>query len=239
MATAPAFFAHYSKVTGSGGISEFVMPVYSYFSSMHAWDIFFTGTETNVLAWLMDTLISFLALSGPRVVSMDFGMMRRPLQSVVSEINDNYSQMIFSWDRIPRIITIFSTTTDNTTVPTEIEIKILQPTFATNHSNDKFSSTPLDVNDRFKIDGSIIEPKREGIIRISGCNPNEIETTDLKNNLQHSMDLEIDIQCYSEVNANYHRPKIRKKSFEHCKSMDWTSISVWGIRDVPCDSDFK
>ena len=53
------------------------------------------------------------------------------------------------------------------------------------------------------------------------------------------MDLEIDILSYSEVNANFQRPKTRKKFFDYCKSMDQTSRSVWGTSDVSCDSDFK
>ena len=84
-----------------------------------------------------------------------------------------------------------------------------------------------------------MQPKREGIIRLSGCNPNGIKDDALKNHLQHSMDLDIDIQCYSEVNTNFQRPKIRKKFYEQCNSMDRNSKSTWGTSETPCDSDFK
>ena len=107
MAIAPAFLAHCSKETGSGRKSVFVMPVYSYFSSMHAWDIFLTRIATNVLVQSMDALISVSTPSGLMLFSMYFGIMQRPARSVVSNMYDRHSQRIFSWDLKPRVITIF------------------------------------------------------------------------------------------------------------------------------------
>ena len=59
------------------------------------------------------------------------------------------------------------------------------------------------------IGGSMDMPKFPNTIRISGCNPNGINTSNVHSQLQHSLDLDIDIQCYSEVNANFMHHHVR------------------------------
>ena len=115
-------------------------------------------------------------------------------------------------------------------IPTEININNLEVNETVNFDGTNLPPA-LDADDGFKIGRSLINPKREGIIRLSGCNPNGIKYSDLKNHLQYFMDLDIDIQCYSEVNANFQRPKLRNKFYEHCQSMDRNSNSVWGTSD--------
>jgi hypothetical protein len=70
------------------------------------------------------------------------------------------------------------------------------------------------------IGGRMGEPKIPGMIRISGCNPNGIKTNQLQCHLQHSKDLQIDIQCYSEVNRNFLRTDVRQFFYEGTKRMD-------------------
>ena len=45
--------------------------------------------------------------------------------------------------------------------------------------------------------GSMELPKLLNMICISGCNPNDINSSNLHSQLQHSLDLDIDIHCYS------------------------------------------
>ena len=53
------------------------------------------------------------------------------------------------------------------------------------------------------------------------------------------MDLDIDIQCYSELNANVHHPKVGKAFFEIPKSMDQSVKATWGTSEFQTESEFK
>ena len=72
-----------------------------------------------------------------------------------------------------------------------------------NNDNDINSTEPniLDIDD-INANGDIMFQKQEGTIRISSCNPNGINTSNLQSQLQQSMDLDIHLQCYSKVNTN-------------------------------------
>jgi hypothetical protein len=70
------------------------------------------------------------------------------------------------------------------------------------------------------IGGTMNHPKAPGMVWISGCNPNGIKTNQLDSHLQHSLDLEIDIQCYSEVNTNFLRTDKRQQFLDRTKRMD-------------------
>lgn len=50
---------------------------------------------------------------------------------------------------------------------------------------------------------SMESPKLPNMIRISGCNTNGIKSSNLQSQLQHSLDLDIDIQSHIKVNANF------------------------------------
>ncbi|OEU15138.1 hypothetical protein FRACYDRAFT_239817 [Fragilariopsis cylindrus CCMP1102] len=99
----------------------------------------------------------------------------------------------------------------------------------------------LDVEDAISIGGRMGEPKIPGMIRISGCNPNGIKANQLQSHLQHSQDLQIDIQCYSEVNSNFLRTDIRQKFHEGTKRVDRSARGTWGTSQLPTasDSEFK
>ena len=89
------------------------------------------------------------------------------------------------------------------------------------------------------IGGDIYTAKAENSIRISGCNPNGIKVQHLKSHIQHSLDLDINIQCYSEVNANVQHPKVGKAFFEIPKSMDQSMKASWCTSDFQTASEFK
>ena len=77
------------------------------------------------------------------------------------------------------------------------------------------------------------------MIRFSGCNPNGNTSQNIRSQLQHSMDLDIGIQCYSEVNANLLKSNLRHKFHEAVSSTDRNSKATWSTSGVPCDSSFK
>jgi hypothetical protein len=85
---------------------------------------------------------------------------------------------------------------------------------------EHFFLIDLDEIEAESIGGRIDIPKLPGMIRISGCNPNGIQAEQLKSHLQHSLDLGIDIQCYSEVNTDFMKIDQRQKYYEYTKSMN-------------------
>jgi hypothetical protein len=104
---------------------------------------------------------------------------------------------------------------------------------------DRFVLTALDDDEASPIGGQMDQPKLPGMIRISGFNPNGIKACQLESQLQHSKDLDIDIQCYSEINVNILRTDQRQKFHEGCKRIDKSSRSIWGTSQLPADSDYK
>ena len=96
-----------------------------------------------------------------------------------------------------------------------------------------------DKNEADAIGGDIYTAKADNSIRISGCNPNGIKVQNLKSHIQHSLDLDINIQCYSEVNANVQHPKVGKAFFEIPKSMDQTVKATWCTSEFQTESEFK
>ena len=54
------------------------------------------------------------------------------------------------------------------------------------------------------------------------------------------MDLEVDVQCYLEVNANLLQLKISHQFYAHTRSMDSTSKSTWSTSsDIVCPTNYK
>ena len=81
--------------------------------------------------------------------------------------------------------------------------------------------------------------KPENAVRISGCNPNGINIQNTNSQLQHSMRMEIDIQCYPKINLNFLKSSTRHDFQEAILSMDKNTKVTWSTSDVPCNSDFK
>lgn len=105
--------------------------------------------------------------------------------------------------------------------------------------SDRFLVDDLEEIEAEPIGGRMDQPKLPGMIRISGCNPNGIRAEQLKSHIQHSLDLEIDIQCYSEVNRDFLKIEQRQKFYEYTKSMNNQSRAVWGTSQVIVENDFK
>jgi hypothetical protein len=82
---------------------------------------------------------------------------------------------------------------------------------------ERFILTTLDEEESVAIGGRMEDAKLPGMIRISGCNPNGIKAHQLKSHLQHSMDLQVDIQCYLEVNTDFFQTQQRQKFYENTK----------------------
>ena len=77
------------------------------------------------------------------------------------------------------------------------------------------------------------------MICISGCNLNSIKSSNLQSQLQHSLYLNKDIQCYSKNNANFMNSKVQQQFHEGAKRSYQFSKSTWGISQAISDSDFK
>ena len=146
-------------------------------------------------------------------------------------------------DNIPTVISVSSDWESNPTLPiykTSVQ-DIIPLTLTTNHDDidSDCSSIEFDATDASPIGGKMESIKIDNMIRLSGCNPNGITSQNIRSQLQHSMDLDIDIQCYSEVNANLLKSNLRHKFHETVSSMDRNSKATWSTSDVPCDINFK
>jgi hypothetical protein len=75
----------------------------------------------------------------------------------------------------------------------------------TEETGKRFILTNLDEEESEAIGGSMEDAKLPDMVRISGCNPNGIKAHQLKSHLQHAMDLQVDIQCYSMLFRSEHR----------------------------------
>jgi hypothetical protein len=51
------------------------------------------------------------------------------------------------------------------------------------------------------------------------------------------MDLQVDIQCYSEVNTNFLQTQQRQKFYENTKWMNRQARAVWGTSQVVVDNE--
>ena len=107
------------------------------------------------------------------------------------------------------------------------------------HQDVQPISDSTTIDEISPIGGDMSYQKQEGSIHISRCNPNGINNSNLKSQLQQSMDLDIDIQCYPEVNANFLNTKLRRLFYEKSKSMDPHSTCTWCTSEVIIDSDYK
>jgi hypothetical protein len=100
----------------------------------------------------------------------------------------------------------------------------------TEESGERFIFTTLGKEESEAIGGRMEDAKLPGMIRISGCNQNGIKAHQLKGHLQHAMDLQVDIQCYSEVNKDFLQTQQRQKLYENTKWMNRQARAVWGYQ---------
>ena len=82
-------------------------------------------------------------------------------------------------------------------------------------------------------------PKFPNMIHVSWYNQNGIKSSNLQSQLQHSLDLNVDIQCYSKVNVIFMNSKVWHQFHEGTKILYQFSKSTWQISQTSSDSDFK
>ena len=124
-------------------------------------------------------------------------------------------------------------------IPGEIEIRTDCSHIFPQNDVERQMLLTREEDESAPIGGSMHMPKFPNTIRISGCNPNGINTSNVHSQLQHSLDLDIDIQCYSEVNANFMNHHVHQKFHEESKRSYQFSKTTWGTSKVVSDSDFK
>jgi hypothetical protein len=101
---------------------------------------------------------------------------------------------------------------------------------------ERFVLEELNEEESEPIGGRMDEPKIPGMIRISVCNPNGIKSNQLRNHIQNAMDLDVDIQCYSEVNTDFLQTQQRQQFYKNTKAMNRQARSVWGTSHVIVDN---
>ena len=68
--------------------------------------------------------------------------------------------------------------------------------------------------------------KEPGMIRISGFNPNGIKQQQLEAQIQYCIDSSIDVQCFSEINLDVYKTKVRTELVKTIKKMDKQARSM-------------
>ena len=77
------------------------------------------------------------------------------------------------------------------------------------------------------------------MIQISGFNPNGIKQQQLEAQIQHCKDSSIDVQCFSEINLDVYKTKVRTDLVKTIKKMDKQARSVWGTSQFVSNSEYK
>ena len=81
--------------------------------------------------------------------------------------------------------------------------------------------------------------KAPHILRFSCINPNGTTPSTVQDTIQHALESQIDLQCYSEVNLDTMQPDNRIALQENTNKMDPAAKSVWGTSTLPSLSNFK
>ena len=87
--------------------------------------------------------------------------------------------------------------------------------------------------------GGNIDPKPSGSLRISSINPGDIQLQDIKITLQHVIDQQIDIQCFSEVNLDTNKNHIQHTIQQTVMKMGNKGRSPWGSSKIPAVESYK
>ena len=134
-----------------------------------------------------------------------------------------------------------SPTTNNNMdpIPGKIEIRINVCHVIPQNELERQMLIEIEEDEAAEIGGSMELSKLPNMICISGCNLNSIKSSNLQSQLQHSLYLNKDIQCYSKNNANFMNSKVQQQFHEGAKRSYQFSKSTWGISQAISDSDFK
>ena len=103
----------------------------------------------------------------------------------------------------------------------------------------KTNGRPIDLREAESIGDSMDVPKREGDIRFSSFNPKGLKSTDIQFQIQMAIEMDIDVQGYSEVNANFLNTKVRQAFRDKVQRVDKEARSQWATSLVTSPSEFK
>ena len=106
------------------------------------------------------------------------------------------------------------------------------------HSMFGTQPSRLSFPDTAPVGGSIL-PKNTNHVRMSSINPNRIRFNSIDTTLQLSLDLDIDIRCYSEINLDKQQRVICQKIKKSVQQADCNSKSTWSSSQVPAVKHFK
>ena len=87
--------------------------------------------------------------------------------------------------------------------------------------------------------GGIINKKSDNHIRISSINPNGLRFSTLPTAIQFSLDLDTDIQCFSEINLDTQQRAVRRQLLHRVRTADPKAKSTWSSSQVPAVNTFK
>ena len=102
----------------------------------------------------------------------------------------------------------------------------------------KNTTTQTHYEDSDIIGGTISE-KPEEAIRIYSMNPCRIRLDKVKDQLQHALDLNIDIQCYSEINLDTTKPHLLQQLQEKVTKIDSQARSTWSSSKITSTKNYK
>ena len=74
--------------------------------------------------------------------------------------------------------------------------------------------------------GGFMGAKPEGITRICSINKGGFRLKTIKSMIQHAVDVDIDIQCYSENNIDTLKGHVQQRLYEDVHSMDQTAKAI-------------
>ena len=93
--------------------------------------------------------------------------------------------------------------------------------------------------DEASLKGGKMEEKLDGTIRISSINKGGLRLNNIKSTLQHALDLEIDIKCYSKNNIDTLKGHVQQRLNDNVQAMDQQAKAIWNSGTIPTESEFK
>ena len=105
-----------------------------------------------------------------------------------------------------------------------------------NITKNTANKTPYEDSD---IIGGTIKEKPDETIRISSMNPCGLRLDEITNQLQHALDLDIDIQCYSEINLDTTKTHLLQQLQEQVTQIDTQARSTWSSSKITTTRNYK
>ena len=109
-------------------------------------------------------------------------------------------------------------------------------TYFYNITKNTTIQTPYEDSD---IIGGTISEKPEETIRISSINPCGIRLDEITDQLQHALDLNIDIQCYSKINLDTTKFHLLQQLQLKVTKIDSQARSTWSSSKITATRNYK